>query len=223
MKKSVLFDLDGTLLDTVPDIRAALNASLAAFGYAPVSYEQTVAYVGNGAKKLVERTVPAGGDAGGVLAAFAERYTQSENALTRPYDGMRELLSSLKAAGFGLAVVTNKLQDSADKVIAKFYPALFDVVMGDSGLFPCKPDPAIARYAALSLRTPLGDCFFVGDGETDVFTARNAGMVGVSTLWGYRTRAQLEAAGAKIFAENVAALQEILLPAADGGAGDGRE
>lgn len=214
---AVLFDLDGTLLDTVPDIRAALNAALAAFGYAPVSYEQTVAYVGNGAKKLAERAVPAGGDVEGVLAAFAERYTHSENALTRPYGGVKELLVSLKAAGYRLAVVTNKLQDSADKVIAAFYPALFDLVVGDSGLFPCKPDPSSARFAALSLRVPLKECFFVGDGETDVFTARNAGMVGVSTLWGYRTRAQLEAAGAKIFAEDPAALRTVLLAAAEGG------
>ena len=208
--KAVLFDLDGTLLDTVPDIRAALNAALEAFGYPPIGYDETVAYVGNGAEKLVERAVPTGGDVRGVLSAFAVNYTNSENRFTRPYEGMADVLDALKVQGVKLAVVTNKLQASAEKVMEEFYPGRFDLVLGDSGLFPCKPDPTSARFAALSLRAPIGECVLVGDGETDVFTARNAGMGAISVLWGYRTRTALEAAGAKIFAARVSDLLPLL-------------
>ncbi len=211
MERAILFDLDGTLLDTLPDIRASLNGALEEYGYPPVSLETTMTFVGGGARRLIERAVPQGGDVDGVLAGFSERYTHSENDLTRPYAGMEELLKELKRRGYGLAVVTNKLQTSAEKVIEKFYPNLFNKVMGDSGMFPCKPDPTSARFVALSLRVAPRDCVLVGDGETDVFTARAAGMGGVSTLWGYRTRAELEAAGAKVFAEDVPALAALLL------------
>lgn len=207
--KAVFFDLDGTLLDTVPDIRAALNSALETCGEPPVSYGQTVAYVGNGAKKLVERAAPRG-DHERLLSLFAQNYNASDGALTRPYAGMPELVASLKAQGIKLAVVTNKLQPSTEKLTARFFPGLFDFVGGDDGSFPCKPDPTLTRYAALTLRVPMGECVFVGDGETDVLTARNAGMVPVSVLWGYRSREVLEAAGGKIFARDPEELKAIL-------------
>lgn len=210
MAKAVFFDLDGTLLDTAADIRDALNGALASFGYPAVTYGETLSYVGNGARRLAERAVPEGGDAEGVLAAFAKLYAGCRNEATRAYGGMAELLARLKQEGTKLAVITNKLQVSASRLIGKFYPALFDFVGGDDGTFPVKPDPSLTRYAALSMRVPLRDCVFVGDGETDVFTARNAGMVGVSVLWGYRTREQLAASGAQYFAEDVPALEKIL-------------
>lgn len=210
MLEAVFFDLDGTLCDTVPDIQAALNGALEAYGYPAVTYAQTVAFVGNGAAKLVERATPNGADRAAVLAKFAELYAQSDNALTAPYEGMPELIRSLKERGVKLAVITNKLQESTEKVIAKFFPDLFDFVGGDSGMFDCKPDPALTRYAALTLRVAPKNCVFVGDGETDVFTARNAGMVGVSTLWGYRSREVLTGAGARFFAESVSDLEKFL-------------
>ncbi len=209
MLAGVCFDLDGTLLDTVPDIRVSLNRALSDCGFPEVSYAQTIAYVGNGARKLVERAAPQG-DHDRLLSLFAEYYNGCDNALTRPYPGMAELLLALKARGVKLAVVTNKLQRSTERLMEKFFPGVFDFVGGDSGMFPVKPDPTLARYAALSLRIPMNRCAFVGDGETDVSTARNAGMVPVSVLWGYRTRAELEAAGAPLFAEDPTSLQKIL-------------
>ena len=206
---AVFFDLDGTLLDTVPDIRAALNLALAECGGEPVSYEQTVAYVGNGARKLVERAAPHA-DHGRLLELFAKYYNASENELTRPYAGMRELLEKLRARGVKLAVVTNKLQISTERLMARFYPGIFDFIGGDDGSFPCKPDPSLTRYAALSLRVPLRQSIFVGDGETDVATALNADMVPISVLWGYRRREVLEAAGAKRFARDPQELGELL-------------
>ena len=210
MLEAVFFDLDGTLCDTVPDIRKALNDALESLGYPPVSYEQTAAYVGNGARKLVERATPKGADLEEFFTAFSKYYAASENELTVRYEGMLELITKLKSQGVKLAVITNKPQIPTEKVIAKFYPDLFDFVGGDSGMFSCKPDPSLTRYAALTLRVAPKNCVFVGDGETDVLTARNAGMVGLSALWGYRSRAQLEAAGARYFAEDVPAFEKFL-------------
>ena len=123
---------------------------------------------------------------------------------------MAELLKGLKARGVKLAVVTNKPQGAATTSIEKFYPALFDYVGGDSGMFPCKPDPTLTRYVALSLRVPLNECVLVGDGEADVRTAQNAGIRSISALWGYRTREQLVQAGATAFAATPAELKRLL-------------
>ncbi len=210
--RAVFFDLDGTLLDTAPDIRAALNRTLVEFGYPPHTDGEVKKFVGNGARKLIERALPAGcADLEAVYARFRTVYAASDNALTRPFDGIGELLDDLKGAGASLAVITNKPQEATAHVIDTFFPARFDFVGGDSGLFPCKPDPSYTRYAALTLRVAPKDCVFVGDGETDIRTARRAGMRSVAALWGYRSRAVLRRAGASVFAEDVAALRKILL------------
>lgn len=212
MLKAVLFDLDGTLLDTLPDIRASLNVTLQKFGYAEITPEQARLYVGNGAKKLVERALPQGApDAEEVYEDFRARYAESDNSLTRLYEGEREVLSFLAERGVKLAVITNKPQEATKKCVEQFFPrSLFSFTAGDSGLFPCKPDPALARYCALSLRVSPAECAFVGDGETDVLTAKNAGMTGIAVLWGYRSRERLKEAGATLFAENFLSLKKIL-------------
>ncbi len=210
MIEAVFFDLDGTLLNTAPDIQVALNAALLRHGYDEIDYAHTLKYIGNGARRLVERALPDGGDVEAVLNSFGEIYATCDNSFTQPYDGMSGLLMWLKERGLKLAVITNKLQAATEKVMNQFFPGIFDFVGGDSGMFPCKPDPSYARYAGLTLRVPPRSCVFVGDGETDVLTARNAGMVGVSVLWGYRSREVLEKAGAKMFALNVEELKEIL-------------
>ncbi len=207
--QAVFFDLDGTLLDTAPDIRAALNKALTACGHAPVDAAQTLSFVGNGARKLIERAAPEG-DHEKLLALFKSYYAASEHLLTRPYAGMQALVADLKARGMKLAVVTNKLQRAADLLMERFFPGLFDFVGGDDGSFPCKPDPTLARYAALSLRVPVGECVFVGDGETDVQTAKNAGMDAISALWGYRPRALLEEYGGRCFAADAEELRALL-------------
>ena len=212
MLKAVLFDLDGTLLDTVPDIQKCVNDMLVSRGYPTIDYVQTCAYVGDGAIKLIERALPAGaGDVEECYRQFRTEFAASSNALTRLFPGELETLSALKARGLKLGIVTNKPQDATERIAAQFFPeGLFDFVGGDSGMFPCKPDPSLARYAALSMRVSPADCAFVGDGEPDVRVAANAGMCGVSVLWGYRTRAQLEGVGARLFADSFLGLQKIL-------------
>lgn len=200
--KAVFFDLDGTLLDTLPDLFACVNSVLSAHGYPPVSFDKVRAAVGNGAKKLMERVLPTGSPLGEHLAEFRTLYAENSCDLTVPYDGAAETLAKLKSLGLKLAVITNKPHEATVKVMRKYFPEdMFDFIAGDSGDFPVKPDPSLARYAALTLRVSPAEVLFVGDGETDFLTAKNAGMRPLAALWGYRTRAQLAAVGAEEFAE----------------------
>ncbi len=214
MIKAILFDLDGTLLNTLPDIRRHLNDALTAHGFPEIDFETAKQCIGDGARKLVERALPAGAPfSEEVFEDFSRRYAANDNSLTCFYDGEKEFLDRLVARGIKFGIVTNKPQDATLGCVEKFfkeYPLAF--VSGDSGAFPCKPDPSLALYAALTMRTPVGECAFVGDGETDVGTALNGGMFGVSTLWGYRSKSELEKAGATRFAYNFEELEKILFP-----------
>lgn len=212
MVKAVLFDMDGTLLDTLDDIAARVNDMLRAFSYPEISREKVQEYVGDGARRLVERAVPQNADnIDECYAFFKERFVNSDNARTKLFEGEAETLSELRARGLRLGIVTNKSQAACERLVKKFFPEnTFSFVGGDSGSFPCKPDPSLALYAALSMRVSPAECLFVGDGETDVITALRAGMRGVSCLWGYRTREQLEGAGAKAFAASFPELKNFL-------------
>lgn len=211
MIKAVFFDLDGTLLDTVHDIRKSVNDMLSRHGYPPISLEQAIAYIGDGAKQLIERSLPAGAeDLDACYAEFRTEFAKSSDELTRPFGGICEVLRELKAEGLRLCVVTNKPHEATGKLIERFFPGVFESWQGDSGLFPRKPDPTLALYTALTLRLAPGECAFIGDGETDVQTAKRAGMFGIAALWGYRTRAQLAAAGASVFAETPGDILKIL-------------
>ena len=142
---------------------------------------------------------------------FREHFSRNTQERTRLYEGEIETLSALKARGLKLGVVTNKPQDATEGCIQKFFPeGLFDFVGGDTGSFPCKPDPSLAQYAALSLRVAPSECAFVGDGETDAMVARNAGMFGVSVLWGYRTQEELSRVGASRFVSSYEELFRVL-------------
>ena len=212
MIKSILFDLDGTVLNTLPDIQRHLNDALTAHGYPAIGEEQAKHCIGDGARKLVERAFPAGAEfSEEVFEDFSRRYANNDNSLTCLYDGEEEFLKRLIERGVKFGIVTNKPQDATLGCVEKFfkdYPLAF--VSGESGSFPCKPDPTLALYAALTMRVPVAECAFVGDGETDAQTAINSGMFGVSTLWGYRTKEQLQAAGATRFASNFTELEKIL-------------
>ena len=210
MIKTILFDLDGTLLDTLPDIHKSLNETLAAFSFPPVTKEQTRAYIGNGAELLVKRAIPAGADLDACFAKFTEIFSANKGEETKPFPGVCEGLARFKAQGYQLGVISNKPQYATSFLTEKFFSGQLDFVAGDGGIFPRKPDPTLARYCALALRSAPAECAFVGDGETDVKTALNAKMCGVAVLWGYRSKAQLEEAGAVRFVKSFEELENLV-------------
>ena len=212
MIKAIVFDLDGTLLDTSRDIRFVLNNSLAKFGLPPVSSGALRAMLGDGAYNLVSRAVPAGRRdlVQAVYEDYVPAYASHDNSRTVLYQGEDGALKRLKAAGVKLAVLSNKPQDATLACCRdKLGEYGFDMVVGQ-GRFPLKPDPSALYYMMDSLGVGKDECLFTGDGETDVKTAKNAGIPCVSVLWGFRKKQQLERVGANIFAENYTQYLQIL-------------
>lgn len=214
MFKTLIFDLDGTLLDTSRDICRVLNDTLAHFSLPTLSLEKTVEYVGNGAKILIERAIPeyASNRLEEIYSYYAEKFASCDNALTRLYDGEEEALKGLKSRGFKLAVVTNKPQAATEGVYKRHLAAFgFDIVAGNTKEYPLKPDPTLTLSVAAQTGAKPCECLFIGDGETDVLTARNAGMKCASVLWGFRSREQLQKVGAENFVQSYPELFEFVL------------
>ncbi len=214
MIKAVIFDLDGTVLDTLPDLNICMNMALSDYGFAPISREQTMAFVGHGGKNFALSALPS--DKKGMIDEFYAHYCQIHvactNAHTHPFPFEKECLDSLRNAGIKLAVVTNKSQAAADVLGASLLKEYkFSLILGNRPEFAVKPDPASTLYTLQQLGVRAEDAVFVGDGDTDVQTAKNAGMRSVSVLWGYRSREQLEEAGAERFAHDFNELKQILL------------
>lgn len=213
MLKAIIFDLDGTLLNTAPDIMRVLNASLSKFSLPPVdSLEKLYMMVGDGAYNLVDRAVPTDKKdlVEQVYRDYVPAFAACDNANTVLYEGEDEVLSKLKAAGVKLAILSNKPQSATSAVCAQLLGKYnFDIVLGQ-GAYPLKPDPAGAEEIMRRLGVSKSECIFTGDGETDVKTAKNAGIPCVSVLWGFRKKQQLERVGANIFAENYTQYLQIL-------------
>lgn len=203
MTKAIFFDLDGTILDTVPDIQDSINRMLAENGLPPLSAEEIVRYVGNGAKKLVDRCLK-----GRVTEERAERclhryneiYTNCGSPKTRIFPGLSKTLPLLKEKGYLLAVITNKPQKTADEV-KKIYldPLGISYVFGQREGIPVKPDPKPMEIVLAQFGLKREEVVFVGDGETDAAFAINAGVRGISCLWGYRGKELLLEVGAREF------------------------
>ena len=202
---AVIFDLDGTLLDTLGDLHDAVNASLDAFGYPRRSLEQVRQFVGNGAARLLELAVPEGVDSAPVLAYFRAYYDAHCRIKTAPYPGIMEALSQIGRA-YPLAIVSNKLDSAVKALCADYFPGIF--ALGDHPGCPRKPAPDMVRKAMDTLG--VEDCLYVGDSEVDVATAKNAGVRCLSVLWGFRDRADLEQAGATHFCGCPAELPELV-------------
>ena len=213
MIKAVIFDLDGTLLNTLGDIQSVLNESLEKFNLPKITYEQAGKFIGNGAKKLVERAVGNRIDlVPQVYEYYAEKFAKCANERTELYEGEEQALSVLTSAGIKLAIITNKPQNATNAVFAKYLANFeFSEVLGQTEYYPLKPNPASTLAVIEKLGVKKDECVFVGDGETDVATAEAAGVKCISVLWGYRTREQLEGAGAKLFAENFKELTQLIL------------
>ena len=198
----VIFDLDGTLLNTIDDLGYACNHALEACGFPTHTIEEYPRLVGNGVNKLIERALPEGQkDEETVLrvrAHFVPYYNAHNCDFTRPYDGIPELLESLKARGCMLAVASNKYQAATEKIVSHFFPGVFDVVLGEREGVPRKPDPQIVRDIEAKLQRDKEpstySVLYVGDSLVDQATAANAGVPFVACSWGFVARERLEEA-----------------------------
>ena len=197
----VIFDLDGTRLDTIGDRAVACNASLAMRGLPQHSYDDYCGFVGNGIMRLVERALPeplrTPENVALMRADFVRCYTEHIDARTRPYEGVPELLAVLSQRGLRLAVASNKFQAGTEKLVRRFFPGIaFDPVFGQREGVPLKPDPAVAETILALTETPPGQALFVGDSGIDILTAKAAGIRSAGVTWGFRSRTELEEAGA---------------------------
>ena len=205
MKNAILFDLDGTLLDTLGDLHSATNHVLEQFGYPTRTIEEVCRFVGNGAERLIRLAVPEGVDPMPVLAAFQSYYAAHCDILTKPYDGIPEVLEIL-GEKYPLAVVSNK-PDRAVKELAKIYfPTLF--ARGESTDCPRKPAPHMVRKAMEAIGAET--CIYVGDSDVDIVTAKNAGVPCISVTWGFRGEEELREAGATCFCHDPKDLPAII-------------
>lgn len=214
--KAILFDMDGTVLDTLRDLNAAANTALAEFGFPAMSLDETRRRVGNGSRRLLELSLPEGTPddiLDRILAWYLPYYNAHANDTTAPYPGIAELLAALKAAGTPLAVVSNKPDRTVKELAAIHFPGLLEIAVGENeaGGVRRKPWPDTLLTAAAALGVEPGDCLYVGDSEVDVLTAGRAGMDCASVLWGFRSRGELEAAGAKLLFETPQELKKFIL------------
>ncbi|MBR1449740.1 MAG: HAD-IIIA family hydrolase [Prevotella sp.] len=207
-----IFDLDGTLLDTLDDLMAAVNYALRQYGMPVHSRDEIRRFVGNGVRLLMVRAIPDGDrnpQFEQVFRTFREYYMEHSLDTTRPYDGIPELLAELKARGCRMAVVSNKFYAATQELCRHFFPDTIEVAIGEheSEGIRKKPAPDTVYEALRQLGVERANAVYVGDSDVDLQTARNAGLPCISVLWGFRDRDFLEANGATTF---VAAPEEIL-------------
>ena len=211
----VIFDLDGTLLDTIGDLAAASNHMLRLRGLAEHTLDDYRRFVGNGILRLVERALPeALRTPAAVQAAradFLAFYIDHIDLETRPYAGIPALLEELARRGIRLAVASNKFQAGTEKLVRRFFPAIpFVAVLGQRPDVPLKPDPAVVREILTQCGVPAEKTLYVGDSGIDIEPARAAGVRSVGVTWGFRSRTELEAAGADRLADRAEAILEAL-------------
>lgn len=216
MIKYVLFDLDGTLLSTLDTITYHLNGALSECGLASITVDDTRRFIGNGARKLVERAVGMSGVtdldvAQKVLARYNKAYDNDPIPETEPYPGIIELVDALYSRGVKLAVVTNKPDDTAKKLAEHFFADKFEFVSGGREGIVLKPDPIEAISILNAMGGSVSECAFVGDTSVDVYTGKNMGAaLSIGVSWGFRSRKELVFAGADYIVDSAAELLNIL-------------
>lgn len=198
MKKLVIFDLDGTLLNTIADLAAATNQALQHYGYPTHEVEAYRFFVGNGINKLFERALPeterTEENILKIRSQFVPYYDTHNADLSRPYPGIPELLRTLQQKGIKIAVASNKYQAATRKLIAHYFPEInFIEVLGQREGIPAKPDPSIVNEIKIKAGVDEKEILYAGDSNVDMQTARNAGVTAVGVAWGFRPRTELEA------------------------------
>lgn len=215
MKKLVLFDLDGTLVDTIADLAQATNHALLALGFRTHHEAEYRLMVGNGINKLFERALPEAerteDNVQKMRRAFVPYYNRHNTDLSRPYRGMVELLEECAARGQQLGVASNKYQEAAEQIVRHFFPAVpFVRVLGQREGRPAKPDPAIVVELMEAAGVEREEVLYVGDSGVDMQTGLNAGVETCGVVWGFRPRGELEKFAPQHLAEHVEDLRTII-------------
>ncbi|MBO4468588.1 MAG: HAD family hydrolase [Clostridia bacterium] len=213
MIKAVLFDLDGTLVNSLKDLADSVNFTLRQFGFAEHETEKYKMFVGDGIPKMLERALPPDCDVNvfnKVKNVFFERYSVHFADTTVPYDGMPELITALKERGIKIAVVTNKAQNMADKVVKNAYGDVFDVISGKREGVPGKPDPTTTLMVMDELGVKPSECVFLGDSKNDVLAGFNSGAYPVGELWGFRDENELLSNNAKFIIKTPCELLKVI-------------
>jgi len=211
--KAVLFDLDGTLLDTVQDIGTCINDVLCRYGFPPRKMEEFPAFLGHGRLDAIKKAVPEGTSEEMCLqisSEYAVHYRENCDRRTAYYPGVCEFLDALQKSGYVLGVITNKTQETADRIMSKYFPDYsFELLWGNNGKRPLKPSLESAELACKTLGLKPEEILFVGDGDTDMQFASRAGFLACGVTWGYRSRAVLEEYGAHILVDSYDELEKL--------------
>ncbi|MBU5489882.1 HAD family hydrolase [Butyricicoccus intestinisimiae] len=213
MKHAVIFDLDGTLLNTLGDLRAATNHALEVRGLPPHSMEEIRQFIGNGIRLLICRAMPEGtpeAEIDAVLDDFKAYYAAHIHDRTVPYDGIPQLLTALRKRGIQVAVLSNKIDSASQQLIEYFFPGKTDVVFGEHVGVPRKPDPTSCRMVMQQLGVQPEQVLYVGDSGTDMQTAKNAGLYAVGVTWGFRSKEVLLKYGADVLVHRPEQILQIL-------------
>lgn len=211
---AVVFDLDGTLIDTLEDLKDSVNFALDKFGFPSRNLDEIRSFVGNGVKRLVYLSVPEGTDettSEKCLDIFKEHYKGNSRNKTAPYAGIPEMLEKVKSAGFKTAVVTNKIQDAAIEIIRSFFGDKIDIIIGQIDGVAQKPEPDGVWLALEKLGVSRDKAVYIGDSEVDCMTAHNAGLPCIGVTWGFRSRAVLEENKAEFIVESPEKIMDCLV------------
>ena len=211
--KAIIWDMDGTLLNTLDDLTDCLNHTLAQFDMPPRDISETRLFVGNGLGRMIRLSIPENTDEATyekVLELFKDYYKDHCRIKTRPYPGITDILVCLKAEGFKMAIVSNKV-DFALKALAKeCFGDSIDVAIGEQEGMRRKPEPDMVEAALKALGVSKKDAVYIGDSNVDLMTARNSGLDCISVLWGFRTKEELTECGADTFVSNTEELFDML-------------
>jgi phosphoglycolate phosphatase len=213
--KAVIFDLDGTLLDTIADLTDSMNIALSHIGFPPHDFETCKMFVGDGVEMFAFRALPENNrDQATVakcVALMRQEYTKRWAIKTRPYNGIPQLLDALTSRNLEMAILSNKPHDSTKEMVAALLSKWrFNPVVGAQTAVPKKPDPTLARQIAQELGIPSEQFLYLGDTSTDMTTAQGAGMFAAGVLWGFRSAEELEQAGAKVLVKHPREVLELL-------------
>lgn len=211
--KYIIFDMDGTLLDSLKDLQNTLNHCFRKVGFPERNYEEVRSFVGNGLRKLIERAVPQGitdEKVDEILARFKEYYMVHCADFTAPYEGIMDMLAKLKEAGYKMAIVSNKADEVLKVLNRQFFGDYIDVAIGERAGMNKKPAPDLVWLAMEQLGATKENTVYVGDSEVDYQTAVNSELKCISVLWGFRDKDFLEECGAKCFANEPIDVVKIL-------------